>query len=268
MANNKSKIKIKPFYPRMTMDPEYANNTWKLLQNAILEIYNKNASGLSFEELYRNSYNMVLHKHGDKLYDGLKQTVHDRLVEVCQKVVGVNDENLLQVLNEQWDDHTQSMLMIRDILMYMDRVYVVHNNLAPVYDVGLQKFRDNITRHANIKDRLLNSLLGNIEKERRGEAIARGLMKNITTMLVDLGIGSKVVYEEDFEKHFLAESEKFYRIEAQEFISTNSCPEYMKKVENRINEEVERVNLIWTKVLREKFWTRFTMYSLQNICRL
>jgi cullin 3 len=234
------------------MGPEYATNTWKLLQNAILEIYNKNASGLSFEELYRNSYNMVLHKHGDKLYDGLKQTVHDRLVEVCNKVLSVSDENLLQALNEQWEDHTQSMLMIRDILMYMDRVYVVHNNLSPVYDVGLQKFRENITRHVNIKDRLLDSLLGNIEKERRAEAIPRGLMKNITQMLVDLGIGSKSVYEDDFEKHFLAESEKFYRIEAQEFISTNSAPEYMKKVENRINEEVDRVNLYLDKTTERK----------------
>jgi len=246
------KIKIKPFYPRMTMDPEYANNTWKLLQNAILEIYKKNASGLSFEELYRNSYNMVLHKHGDKLYQGLKQTVHDRLMEVCGTVSIANDENLLAALNAAWEEHTQSMLMIRDILMYMDRVYVVHNNEAPVYDVGLQKFRENITRHLNIKDRMLNALLSNIEKERRGEVINRGLLKNITQMLVDLGIGSKTVYEDDFEKHYLSESTRFYRLEAQEFISTNSAPEYMKKVENRINEEVERVSLYLDKSTERK----------------
>ena len=30
-----------------------ADNTWKLLENAILEINNHNSSGLSYEELYR-----------------------------------------------------------------------------------------------------------------------------------------------------------------------------------------------------------------------
>jgi cullin 3 len=35
------------------MDPKYAEKTWKILEDAIHEIYNHNASGLSFEELYR-----------------------------------------------------------------------------------------------------------------------------------------------------------------------------------------------------------------------
>lgn len=44
-------------------------------RTAITEIHNKNASSLSFEELYRNAYNLVLHKHGDLLYSGVKQSV-------------------------------------------------------------------------------------------------------------------------------------------------------------------------------------------------
>lgn len=42
---------------------------------AIGEIHNKNASLLSFEELYRNAYNLVLHKHGDLLYQGVEGSV-------------------------------------------------------------------------------------------------------------------------------------------------------------------------------------------------
>ena len=64
----------------MTMDEKYVNNIWTLLKNAIQEIQKKNNSGLSFEELYRNAYTMVLHKHGEKLYTGLKEVVHDHLI--------------------------------------------------------------------------------------------------------------------------------------------------------------------------------------------
>ena len=69
----------------MTMDEKYVNNIWTLLKNAIQEIQKKNNSGLSFEELYRNAYTMVLHKHGEKLYTGLREVVTDHLVN---KVTG------------------------------------------------------------------------------------------------------------------------------------------------------------------------------------
>lgn len=63
----------------MTMDEKYVENIWTLLKNAIQEIQKKNNSGLSFEELYRNAYTMVLHKHGERLYTGLKEVVTQHL---------------------------------------------------------------------------------------------------------------------------------------------------------------------------------------------
>ena len=68
----------------MTMDEKYVNSIWTLLKNAIQEIQKKNNSGLSFEELYRNAYTMVLHKHGEKLYTGLKLVVEDHLENKVQ----------------------------------------------------------------------------------------------------------------------------------------------------------------------------------------
>lgn len=223
------------------MDPNYAENTWNLLKGAIHEIHKQNASGLSFEELYRNAYNMVLHKYGDRLYKGLQQVVDEHLRGVANEVAVANDDTFLEALNKAWSDHKISMLMIRDILMYMDRVYVMHHSVPTVYDLGLMLFRENIARSPRIKDRLLKMLLSLIHKERTGEVVNRGLMKNITQMLIDLGVNSRAVYEEDFERHFLETTSTFYRVESQEFISSNSASDYMKKVSDRIKEEMERV---------------------------
>lgn len=63
----------------MNMDEKYVESIWNLLRNAIQEIQKKNNSGLSFEELYRNAYTMVLHKHGERLYTGLKEVVTNHL---------------------------------------------------------------------------------------------------------------------------------------------------------------------------------------------
>lgn len=61
------------------MDEKLIDSIWLLLKNAIQEIQKKNNSGLSFEELYRNAYTMVLLKHGERLYTGMKEAVINHL---------------------------------------------------------------------------------------------------------------------------------------------------------------------------------------------
>ena len=84
---------------------------------------------------------MVLHKHGERLYTGLKDVVTAHLEnKVRNDVLASLNNNFLQTLNNAWNDHQTSMVMIRDILMYMDRVYV-QNQQESVYNLGLVLFR-------------------------------------------------------------------------------------------------------------------------------
>ena len=121
MAAQRSKFVIQPFKHNQQMDADYADRTWQTLHDAICEIHKQNASGLSFEELYRNAYNMVLHKFGDKLYNGLTDVVTRHLQGVAQQVQAANDDQFLPELKDKWDKHKLSSIMIRDILMYMVR---------------------------------------------------------------------------------------------------------------------------------------------------
>lgn len=77
-------------------------------------------------------------------------------------------------------------------------------------------------------------------RERRGEKVDRMAIKNACQMLMVLGINSRSVYEEDFERPFLQQSAEFYKVESQKFLAENSASVYIKKVEARINEESER----------------------------
>lgn len=61
--------------------------------------------------------------------------------KVRSEVLASLNNNFLQTLNSAWSDHQTSMVMIRDILMYMDRVYVAQNNCDNVYNLGLMVFR-------------------------------------------------------------------------------------------------------------------------------
>lgn len=52
MADRKAFV-IPPFRPNVNMDSRKAESIWGALRSAIDEIYKRNASSLSFEELYR-----------------------------------------------------------------------------------------------------------------------------------------------------------------------------------------------------------------------
>ena len=60
-------------------------------------------------------------RFGDKLYAGLTETITSHLRAVAAEVVAANDEQFLLELKDKWDKHKLSSIMIRDILMYMDR---------------------------------------------------------------------------------------------------------------------------------------------------
>nr|CAG4638271.1 EOG090X01NX [Cyclestheria hislopi] len=225
----------------MTMDERCVENLWLSLKNAIQEIQKKNNSSLSFEELYRNAYTMVLHKYGERLYNGLREVVTTHLeTKVRQDVLASLHNNFLQTLNQAWNDHQTSMVMIRDILMYMDRVYVQQNNVDNVYSLGLIIFRDQVVRYGCIRDHLKSTLLEMVMRERRGEVVDRLSIKAACQMLMILGIDSRTVYEEDFERPFLIQSADFYKLESQKFLAENSASVYIKKVEARIIEEGDR----------------------------
>ncbi|XP_072376964.1 cullin-3 isoform X1 [Diabrotica undecimpunctata] len=239
LTKKEGKMRIRAF--PMTMDEKYVESIWALLKNAIQEIQKKNNSGLSFEELYRNAYTMVLHKHGERLYTGLKEVVTQHLeVKVREDVLRSLHNNFLMTLNQAWNDHQTSMVMIRDILMYMDRVYVQQNDVDNVYNLGLIIFRDQVVRYGCIRDHLRETLLDMVMRERRGEKVDRISIKNACQMLMVLGINSRVVYEEDFERPFLQQSAEFYKVESQRFLAENSASVYINKVEARINEESDR----------------------------
>lgn len=122
--------------------------TWTALSKAIREIHNDNASNLSFEENYRFAYNLVLHKQGKQLYDGVKDLVSENINKLAETQVkpafpsSVNGdpaqksqevERFLKAVRHSWDDHISSMSKLRDILKYMVRGDL--NQLNP-YDIA------------------------------------------------------------------------------------------------------------------------------------
>jgi cullin 3 len=78
--------------------------------------------------------------------------------------------------------------MIRDVwllisltwVQYMDRTYIAQQNKTPVFQLGLELWKQHVVHHPVISRRMLNILLDLINKERSGEVIDRGLVRSTT----------------------------------------------------------------------------------------
>jgi len=240
--SDKKRFNIKPFRAHVPMDRTVASQTWEALANAIDEIYNRNASQLSFEELYRNAYNLVLHKHGTLLYEGVSDKLSSHLLATVERVAEVPDSSLLEEISKTWKEHQITMIMVRDILMYMDRTYIKQQRRRPIYELGLHLFRITVWDHPRIQPRVTELLLTTIASERAGLLTDdRSLLKNNLGMLLELGqADSSNVYERDFESLFLGTTQEFYRVESMDYLSKTTATDYVTRATKRLEEEKER----------------------------
>lgn len=172
---------------------------------------------------------MVLHKYGEKLYSGLVSTMTFHLQEISKCIEAAQGDHFLEELNREWTDHNKALQMIRDILMYMDRTFVPSTHKTPVHELGLNLWRDNIIHSSKIQTRLLNTLLELIFRERTGEVINWGLMRNIIKMLTDLGPS---VYQEDFENLFLRCQLIFTRLSLRRLLNVVIVQSTLRELKN------------------------------------
>ncbi|KAK8853446.1 hypothetical protein IAR55_004152 [Kwoniella newhampshirensis] len=268
-AARRGKPKIRP--PKKIGPDTSIKDTWTKLSNAIREIQNHNASKLSFEEHYRYAYNMVLFKHGDQLYNGVKTLVAEHLDRLAEEKIvptfprsggtrgagklgdgaeaverAMEGDRFLKAVKGVWDDHTGSMRKLKDVLKYMDKVYTAAAGVPPIYEVGLTLFLTNIIRSSThpIHTHLISTLLSQVQLERDGETITRSTVRECTDILLRLNVsereGGKNVYLMDFEPEFLRRSGEFYKLEAVEMLEMGDAAQYLRNVERRLAEEADR----------------------------
>lgn len=127
--------------------------TWATIEAAFREIHTKNASKLSYEELYRHAYRIVLKKKGEALYNkvheserswlscevraSIQQLLSPNLVANTHSNGGtttnerrVAGEKFLKGLKQAWGDHQVCTSMLADVLMYMVSQSSKHNRIA------------------------------------------------------------------------------------------------------------------------------------------
>ncbi|KAF5006161.1 hypothetical protein FDECE_7436 [Fusarium decemcellulare] len=248
-----------------------------MLKEALRDIHQKNCSRLSFEELYRAAYKIVLKKKGEVLYDRVKEFEEQWFAEhVIPKIrdlvskslinigvertsaTSVNErrqtgEKFLKGLRDTWEDHNMSMNMTADILMYLDRGYTqLESQRVPIFSTTIALFRDHILRsclnsNSNevVIDILISVILDQIDMEREGDIIDRNLIRSCSRMLSCLyeteeESENDKLYLTVFEPRFLDNSKNYYAAECDKLLRESDAGAWLRHTQQRLKEEMDR----------------------------
>jgi cullin 3 len=260
---------------------------WDILRSALREIHTKNASTLSFEQIYRASYKIVLKKQGDKLYDRVKEfeeqwfgtSVMPKIrtlitTNLVNNTLGgvsgitanerrMTGEEFLKGLKTSWEDHITTMNMTTDVLMYMDRVYCTDNRKASIFTTSMGLFRDHILRSQLTGSDLttfdiLNSvILDMVRMERDGDVINKAIVRSCVYMLEGLYESdeeneSEKLYITTFEPAFLNASREFYQKECTALLRDSDASTWLRQTKKRLIEEETRTQTTISMLTSQK----------------
>lgn len=186
----------------------------------------------------------------NKLIDYLKQ----HLEGLVNQSKAHTDEALLTFYIKEWGRYTVAAKYIHHLFRYLNRHWVKREidegkkNIYDVYTLHLVQWRRVLFEQVSSK--VMDAVLKLVEKQRNGETIEHGQIKQVVDSFVSLGLdeadpskSTLDVYRFHFERPFLNATKEFYLAESKQFVSENSIVEYMKKAETRLDEEEERVRM-------------------------
>jgi len=229
MTSRKTRLTIQPFkYVSMSeVTLEQAQKSWEKLEKALVRIFAREHQDLSFEELYRTAYNLVLHRYGELLYEGLERGFHyqAQLVRSTVQSRAHRSEVLLESLRTRWQLYKNAVRTVRDVFMYADRSFIRSTGRTPVYELGMSAFRDDVLRDQTFATQLVDAMLDVVTRSRLGEQPPLTLLRDTLDMYIELDM-----YAEAFEGRFLRVSREFYTLAAARVLQTCSGRSYLQHV--------------------------------------
>jgi cullin 1 len=147
--------------------------------------------------------------------------------------------SLLMELQNQWIKHKIRNRWNVNFFNHVDRFYVKYHNLRKLSDVGLQSFKEIV--YEGIKEDATKYIISLLISDREGEIIDRSLIKDCVELFEIMGMGTLCEYRADLEAPLLLSSRKYYNGKRQEWMLSDSTPEYMQKAEAALNAELLRI---------------------------
>ncbi|CAI4039270.1 hypothetical protein SMKI_07G2500 [Saccharomyces mikatae IFO 1815] len=210
ITNKKIKIDVPE---KLGLSEKSFEQSWEIIKHAIDHIYGDDTAELSFEQVYRTVYTIVLNRKGLVLYNKLKTYIIQKLSLLRETICknSARDYEMLETMVRLWETQCNCFKIIGDLMMYMDKVYCKPNRCLEVYDMCLDLFRVEILHKCS--SFLISALISDIEEIRNlGSLDSKhtNLWKVIIGMMETLHGNRDSFFLTDFEPVLISATEEYY----------------------------------------------------------
>jgi len=196
--------------------------------------------------LYTKVYNMCSQRQPNNFSEPLYKRYGEAIEAYVKRAVlpaleGKTEVALLKELALRWQNHQIYVKWMERFFQYLDRFYVRLHSLPALRPKGISIFHDTVFEV--VKKDTRAALLSVLNQEREGHSIDRELVKQVVAMFIDLGLDNiTAVYEKEFEEYLLPDTAAYFRRQAEGWLASDSFPEYLRKAEQALQLEENRVN--------------------------
>ncbi|KAF3976014.1 hypothetical protein CMV_000761 [Castanea mollissima] len=195
--------------------------------------------------LYTTVYNMC-NQHprpdnSEKVYKKYQEVFEEYIIpKVLPSIKEKHGEIMLMELVKRWVNHKIMIRWLSRFFEYLSRSYLVKKlDFSSLEELGVKHFRNLV--YLEVGRNAIDVVITLINKEREGQQIDRGLLKNVSDFFIEIGSVCINCYEMDFEALMLQDTSEYYSRKASKWIVEDSCPDYMLKAEECLKRERDRV---------------------------
>nr|XP_023893118.1 cullin-1-like [Quercus suber]POE60060.1 cullin-1 [Quercus suber] len=196
--------------------------------------------------LYTTVYN-ICNQHprpdnSEKVYKMYQEVFEEYIIhKVLPSIKEKHGEIMLMELVKRWVNNKVMIRWLSRFFEYLSRSYLVKKlDFSPLEELGVTRFRNLV--YLEVGRNAIDVVIILINKEREGQQIDRGLLKNVSDFFIEIGSECINCYEMDFEALMLQDTSEYYSRKASKWIVEDSCPDYMLKAEECLKRERDRVS--------------------------
>ncbi|XP_046988438.1 cullin-1-like [Schistocerca americana] len=198
-----------------------------------------------------------------ELYLCLRHFLENHMANLLSGMKDLLAEDLLLHYTQCWETYRLRIHVLDGICGYLNRHWIKreveegHRDIFDIYHTGLYAWVCGMFCPLSVQ--LTEAALSLIARERHGETVKNiHLVPLLVRCMVEIGSiksfdrdadtqGTEqchlYFYRRYFELYFIAETQQFYNLECADFLFHNPVSRYVRRVEQRIQEEKKRVNL-------------------------
>ncbi|CCK70086.1 cullin CUL3 KNAG_0D03390 [Huiozyma naganishii CBS 8797] len=209
------------------------SDSWLVLKEGLDKIYTDCIEDVSYQDLYKLVYSLVINENGELLYKHLKEYLVERLtssmVETLMPEIPPNQEEGLEQtwtflikFDQFFEREAKRFKLVADVMIYFDKVYCNAQRIPEVFDLGLNAFRDTVV--FPLKDNLNESIIkvinnardeGQIKRSFVLEAVQISVLKSLFHMMETISAEKNDdpnhFYTGIFEPLLIERSSEYYR---------------------------------------------------------